>query len=83
MSSAAPMGANTCMGCFQVAACSWSDRSAGPRRRTEEEALHRRIEDAHTHSHGHAGPASAVHLWIYVHRRDPTSVVHPLHMFPP
>ena len=48
VSSAAPMGANRCAPCSQVAACPWPKPPAGPRRCTEEEALHRRIGGAHT-----------------------------------
>ena len=47
-SSAAPMGANRCAQCSQVAACPWPERPAGPRRRMEEEALHWRTGGAHT-----------------------------------
>ena len=60
-----------------------SEPPAGPRRRTEEEALHRRIEEAHTPSHERAGPAGAALLWIHVHLRDPTSVAHLSHVFAP
>ena len=53
------------------------------RRRTEQEALHRRIEGAHTPSHDRAGPAGAALLWVHVHLRDPTSVAHLSHVFAP
>ena len=83
MSSAAPTGANRCAQCSQVAACPWPEPPAGPHRRTEEEALHRRIEGAHAPSHKHAGPACAALLWIHVHLQDPTSVAHLSHVFAP
>ena len=83
VSSAASTGANRCARCAQVAACPWPDPPAGPRRRTEEEALHRRIEGAHAPSHERAGPAGAAFLWIHVHLRDPTSVAHLSHVFAP
>ena len=83
MSSAASTGANRCARCTQVAACPWTEPPAGPRRRTEEEALRRRIEGAHTPSHEQAGPAGAALLWIHVHLRDPTSVAHLSHVFAP
>ena len=83
MSSAASTGANGCARCTQVAACPWPEPPAGPRRRTEEEALRRRIEGAHTPSHEQAGPAGAALLWIHVHLRDPTSVAHLSHVFAP
>ena len=83
VSSAAPMGANRCTQCSQVAACAWREPPAGPRRRNEEEALHRRMEDAKTPLHGHAGPVGAALLWIRVHLRDPTSVAHLSHVFAP
>ena len=70
VSSAAATGANRCERCTQVAACPWPEPPAGPRRRTEEEALRRRIEGAHTPSHEQAGPAGAALLWIHVHLRD-------------
>ena len=44
VSSAASTGANRCARCAVVAACPWPEPPAGPRRRTEEEALRRRIE---------------------------------------
>ena len=72
-----------CARCAQVAACSWPETPAGPRRRTEEEALHRRIEGAHAPSHERAGPAGAALLWIHVHLRDPTLVAHLSHVFAP
>ena len=80
VSSAAPAGANRCARCSQVAACPWPEPPAGPRRRTEEEALHRRIGGAHAPSHGRAGPAGAALLWIHVHLLDPTSVAHLSHV---
>ena len=83
MSSATPIGANRCAQCCQVAACPWPEPPAGPRRRTEEEALHQRIEDAQTPSYGHAGPAGAALLWIHLHLRDTASVTHLLHLFAP
>ena len=83
VSSAAPMGANRYARCSKVAACPWPEPSAGPRRHTEEEMLHRCIGGAHTPSQGHAGPAGATLLWIHVHLRDPTSVAHLLHVFAP
>ena len=76
MSSGAPTGANRCARCTQVAACPWPQPPAGPRRRNQEQALHRRIEGAHAPSHERAGPARAALLWIRVHLRDPTSVAH-------
>ena len=81
--SAALTGTNRCTQCSQVAACTWPEPPAGARRRTEEEALHRRIEGAQTPSHGHAGPAGASLLWIHVHLRDPKSVAHLSHVFAP
>ena len=83
VSFAAPMGDTRCAWCSQVAACPWPKPPAGPRRRTEEEALHRRIRDAQTPSDGHAGTAGAALLWIQVHLRDPTSVAHLSHVFAP
>ena len=83
MSSAARTGANRCARCNQVAACPWLKPTAGPRRRTEEEALHWHIEGAHAPSHKPAGPAGAALLWIHVHLRDPTSVAHLSHVFAP
>ena len=83
MSSAAPTGANRCAQCSQVAACLWPEPPAGPHRRTEEEALHRRIGGAHAPSHEPEGPAGAARLWIHVHLQDPTSVAHLSHMFAP
>ena len=74
VSSAASTGANRCAQCARVAACPWPEPPAGPRRRTEEEALHWRIEGAHTPSHERAGSAGAAPLWIHVHLRDPRSV---------
>ena len=81
VSSAAPTGANRCARCAQVAACPWPEPPAGLRRRTEEEALHRRIEGAHAELHQRASPAGAAPLWIHVHLRDPTSVAHLSHVF--
>ena len=83
VSSAASTGGNRCAWCAQVAACPWPEPPAGPRRRTEEEALHRRIEGAHAPSQERAGRAGAALLWIHVHPRDPTSVAHLSHMFAP
>ena len=83
VSSAAATGANRCERCAQVAACPWPEPPAGPRRRTEEEALRRRIEGAHTPSHEQAGPAGAALLWIHVHLRDPTSIAQLSHVFAP
>ena len=83
VSSAAPTGANRCARCAQVAACPWPEPPAGPRRRTEEDASHRRIEGAHAPSHERVGPANAALLWIHVHLRDPTSVAHLSHVFAP
>ena len=83
VSSAAPTGTNRCAQCSQVSACHWPEPTAGPHRRTEEEALHRRIGGAHAPSHGCTGPAGAVLLWIHVHLREPTSVAHLLHVFAP
>ena len=83
MSSAASTGAYRCPRCAQVAACAWPEPPAGPRRRTEEEALHRRIEGAHPPSHERVGPAGAALLWIHVHLRDPTSVAQLSHVFAP
>ena len=76
MSSAASTGANSCARCAQVAACPWPEPPAGPRRRTEEDALHLRISER-------AGPAGAALMWIHVHLRDPTSVAHLSHVFAP
>ena len=81
VSSAAPIGANRCARCSQVAVCPWPKPPGGLRRRTEEEALHQRIGDAQTPSHGHAGPAGAALLWVHVHLRDPTSIAHLSHVF--
>ena len=83
MSSAAPTGANRCAQCSQVAACPWPEPPAGRHRRTEEEALHRRIEGAHVPSHERAGPAGADLPWIHVHLRDPTSVANLSHVCAP
>ena len=83
VSSAAATGANRCARCTQVAACPWPEPPAGPRRRTEEEALRRRIEGAHSPSHEQAGPAGAALLWIHVHLREPPSVAHLSHVFAP
>ena len=81
--SATPTGANRCAHCSQVAACFWPEPPAGPRRRTEEEALQRRIEGTQIPSHSQAGPAGAAFLWIHVHLRDPTSVAHLSHVIAP
>ena len=83
VSSAAPTGANRCAQCSQMAACPWPEPPAGPHRRTEEEALHRRIGGAHAPSHEREGPGGAALLWILVHLRDPTSVAHLSHLFAP
>ena len=83
VSFAASTGANRCARCAQVAACPWPEPPTGSRRRTEEEALHRRIEGARAPSHERAGPAGAALLWIHVHLRDPTSVAHLSHVFAP
>ena len=83
VSSAAPTGANRCTRCSQVAACPWPKPPAGPHRRTEEEALHRRIGGAHAPSHETVGPAGAALLWTHVHLRDPTSVAHLSPVFAP
>ena len=83
MSSAASTGANRCARCAQMAACPWPEPPAGPRRRTEEEALYRRIEGAHAPSHESAGPAGPALLLIHVHLRDPTSVAHLSHVCAP
>ena len=83
MLPAAPMGANRCMQCSQVAACPWPEPPAGPRRRTEEEALHRRIGDEQSPARGPAGPVGAAVLWIHVHLRYPTSLAHLWHVFAP
>ena len=83
VSSAAPMGANRCARCSQVAACPWPEPPAGPCRHTEEKALQRHIGGAYTLSHGHAGPAGAALPWIHVHLQDPTSVAHLSHVFAP
>ena len=83
LSSTAPTGTNRCTQCSHVAACPWPEPPAGPRRHTAEEALQRRIQGAHTPSHGRAGPAGAALLCIYVHLQDPTSVAHLSHLFAP
>ena len=61
----------------------WPEPRAGPHRRKEEEALHRRIRGAHAPSQQRAGPAGAALLWIHVHLRDPTSVTHLSLVFAP
>ena len=76
-------GANRCAQCSQVAACPWLKPPADPHRRTEEEALHRRIRGARAPAHKRAGPARAALLRIFVHLRDPTSVAHLSHVFAP
>ena len=83
VSTDTPKGANRCAQCSQVAACPWPEPPSGPHRRTEEEALHRRIRGAHVPSHERADPAGAALLWIHVHLRDPTSVTHLSHVFAP
>ena len=83
MSSAAPTGASRCAQCSQVATCPWPEPPAGPHRRTEEEALHRRIEGAQVPSYKRAGPAGVALPWIPMHLRDPTSVAHLSHVFAP
>ena len=83
VSSAVLKGSNRCAQCSQVAACSWLEPPRGPHRRTEEEALHRRIEGARAPSHERVGPAGAALLWIHVHLRDPTSVAHLSHVVAP
>ena len=83
VSSAALTDTNRCAPCSQVAVCPWPEPSAGPHRRTEEEALHWRIGGAHTPSHERAGPAGAALLWIHVHLWDFTSVTHLSHVFAP
>ena len=62
VTTAAPAGANRCAQCSQVAGCPWPEPPAGPHRRTEEEALHRRIGGAHAPWHKRAGPAGAALL---------------------
>ena len=81
VSFATATGTNRCAQCSLVAACPWPEPPAGPRQRTEEEALQRRIEGAQTPSHGQADSANAALLWIHVHLRDPTSVAHLSHLF--
>ena len=83
VSSAAPTGANRCAQCSQLAACPWPEPPAGPHRRTDEEALHRRIGGSHAPSHERAGPAGAALLCIHVHLREPTSVAHLSHVCAP
>ena len=83
VSSAASTGADRCARCAQVAASPWTEPPAGPHRRTEKEALHRRIQGAHAPSHERTGPACAALLWIHVHLPDPTSVAHLSHVFAP
>ena len=74
---------NRCPQCSQVAASPCPEPPVCPNRRTEEEALQRRIEGAQTPSHGQAGPAGTALHWIHVHLRDPTSVAHLSHVFVP
>ena len=81
--STVPVGTNRCAQCSQVAACRWGKPSRAPHRRTEYEAVQRRIEGAQTPSHSHAGPASVAHLWFQVQLMDPTSVAHLSHVFAP
>ena len=83
MFSAALMGANSRTQCSQVAACPWPEPPAGLRRRTEEETLHWRIEDAQAPLHGHADPLGAALLLIHVYLRDPTFLSHLSHVFAP
>ena len=83
VSSAAPTGTNRCAQCSQAAVCPWPELPAGPHRRTEEEALHRRIGGANAPSRDPAGPAGAALLWIHVHLRDPTSGAQLSHVFTP
>ena len=83
VSTDTPTGANRYAQCSQVAACPLPEPLAGPHRRTEEKALHRRIRGAHAPSHERAGSGGAAPLWIHMHLRDPTSVVHLLHVFAP
>ena len=83
VSSATATGSNRSVQYSQVAACPWPELPAGPHRRTEEDALQRRIEGAQTPSHSQVGPAGAALLWIHVHLRDPTSVAHLSHVFAP
>ena len=83
MSSATPTDANRCAQCSLLAACAWLEPPGGPHSRTQEEALHRRIGGEHAPSHKRAGPACTALLWIHVHLRDPTSVVHLSHVFAP
>ena len=84
VSSAAATGAHRCERCTQVAACPWPEPPARPRRRTEEEALRRHIEGAHTPSHEQAGPPRALPFCgSHVHLRDPTSIAHLSHVFAP
>ena len=78
-----PTGTARCAQCSRVAACLWPEPGAGPRRRTEEEALQRRIHCASTPLHGQAGPAAAALLWMHLHLRDPTCVAPLLHVFAP
>ena len=56
VSSEAPTGANRCARCSQVAVCPWPEPPAGPRRRTEEEALHPRVGGAHSPHTAARGP---------------------------
>ena len=81
MSSTVPVGTNSCTGCSQVAACPRPEPPPGAWRRTEEEELRRRIEDAQTPLQDQTGPAGAALLWIHVHLRDPTAVAHLSHRF--
>ena len=83
VSSTVPPGTNRCAQCSQVAACPWPEPASGPRRRTEGEALQRRIEGALTPSQGQAGPAGPTFWGTNVHLRDPTSVAHSRHVFLP
>ena len=73
LSCAAPTGTKRCTHCSQVGACPWPEPPVGPHRRTEEEAVHRRIRGAHAPSQGRAGPAGAALLWIHVTCGTPRS----------
>ena len=81
MPSASPTGTNRYTQCSRVAACPWPEPALGPRRRTEEDALRRRIKSAQIPSHGRAGPAGGALLWIHVRLRGSTSIAHLSHLF--
>ena len=83
MSSTVLAGTNKGAQCSQVAACPWCEPPPGPRRHTEGEVLQRGNQGARTPSHSHVGAACAALLWIHVHLRDPTFVVHFSHVFTP